>query len=83
MKNEAERGAPDEESSEKGRRRRLPPADIPGIADARVLPDAEFAAAWKSILLPADAKARLARQAVANSTSCLPQPPPVMLRSVP
>lgn len=65
MKNEARWEVQDEGSPENGPRR-LPPTDIPGIADARVLPDAEFAAAWKSIFLPADAKARLARQVIAN-----------------
>jgi SpoVK/Ycf46/Vps4 family AAA+-type ATPase len=36
---------------------------MPGLADARHLPDPEFEAAWASIILPADLKARLTRQA--------------------
>lgn len=46
-----------------GAERTLP--DGLGIADARVLPDAEFTAAWDAIVLADDAKQRLARQAVA------------------
>jgi len=37
-----------------------------GVANSRALPDAEFAAAWKEIVLPGDAKVRLARQAAAT-----------------
>lgn len=48
------------------RRRRLPSSDIPGIAEAALLPDERFARSWKSIFLPEGAKGRLARQAVAN-----------------
>jgi len=44
--------------------RPLPSTDMPGLADTRHLPDAEFQRAWDAILLPADAKARLLRQAV-------------------
>lgn len=36
---------------------------MPGLADARHLPDPEFAIAWDSIILPADLKGRLVRQA--------------------
>jgi SpoVK/Ycf46/Vps4 family AAA+-type ATPase len=37
-----------------------------GVADSRGLPDPEFEAAWGAIVLPDDAKQRLARQAVAT-----------------
>jgi len=47
-------------------RRLLDPASTPGIADARVLPDEEFAAAWAAIVLPDDIKGRLLRTAVAG-----------------
>jgi len=40
--------------------RRLP--DGVGIADSRVLPDADFTAAWDAIVLDGDVKHRLARQ---------------------
>ena len=46
--------------------RRVPEVDQPGIADARLLPDPDFEAAWDSIILPDDMKARLARNAVAG-----------------
>ncbi len=47
--------------------RRLPdPVSTPGIADARILPDEEFAAAWSAIVLPGDMKGRLVRTAVAG-----------------
>lgn len=36
---------------------------MPGLADVRHLPDPEFAIAWDSIILPADLKGRLVRQA--------------------
>ena len=39
-----------------------------GIADSRLLPDAEFTGAWDAIILPDDVKQRLARQAVAALT---------------
>ncbi len=42
----------------------LPATDMPGLADARHLPDAEFERAWDAIILPDDLKARLVRQAV-------------------
>lgn len=45
---------------------RLSICDEPGIADARHLPDADFAAQWEAILLPADMKHRLVRSAAAN-----------------
>jgi pachytene checkpoint protein 2 len=41
-------------------------ADGLGIADSRLLPDGDFAAAWDAIVLPDDVKQRLARQAVAT-----------------
>jgi SpoVK/Ycf46/Vps4 family AAA+-type ATPase len=48
-------------------RRRLPePGDVPGVADARLLPDETFAAAWESIFLPDDMKLRMVRTAVAG-----------------
>lgn len=65
MKREKDWEVPTQDDPQ-GRTRRLPPADIPGIADARLLPDDDFADAWSSIFLPEDAKARLARQAVVN-----------------
>jgi SpoVK/Ycf46/Vps4 family AAA+-type ATPase len=37
-----------------------------GIADSRALPDADFAMAWTAIILPHDAKQRLARSAAAT-----------------
>lgn len=46
--------------------RRLPDASTPGIADARVLPASDFAAAWESIVLPEDMKADLLGVAVAK-----------------
>jgi pachytene checkpoint protein 2 len=45
--------------------RRLPDAATPGVSDARLLPDEEFAGAWSAIFLPADMKGRLLRTAVA------------------
>jgi SpoVK/Ycf46/Vps4 family AAA+-type ATPase len=36
-----------------------------GVADSSLLPDPTFTAAWDAIILPTDAKQRLARQAVA------------------
>lgn len=44
--------------------RQLPTTDMPGLADARHLPDPEFSQAWDAIVLPDDLKARLVRQAV-------------------
>lgn len=44
--------------------RTLPTTDMPGLADARHLPDPEFELAWDTIVLPDDLKARLVRQAV-------------------
>ena len=46
--------------------RRIPEVDQPGIADARLLPDPDFDAAWNSIFLPDDMKTRLVRNAVAG-----------------
>ena len=37
-----------------------------GVAGSRALPDTEFDAAWAAIVLPDDAKQRLARQAAAT-----------------
>ncbi len=47
--------------------RRLPDAASPGVADARLLPDEEFAGAWSAIFLPAETKGRLLRTAVAGA----------------
>lgn len=47
-------------------RQRIPICEIPGIADARRLPDDDFTAEWDSIILPADIKHRLVRTAVAG-----------------
>jgi SpoVK/Ycf46/Vps4 family AAA+-type ATPase len=47
--------------------RRLPDLDTPGIADARLLPDSAFGAAWDSIILPADTKQRLVRAAAVGA----------------
>jgi SpoVK/Ycf46/Vps4 family AAA+-type ATPase len=47
--------------------RRLPDAAAPGVADARLLPDEEFAGAWSAIFLPAEMKGRLLRTAVAGA----------------
>lgn len=41
-------------------------AAIPGIADVRTLPDAEFSSHWASIILPAGMKERLLRSMVAG-----------------
>ena len=37
-----------------------------GVATSRALPDPSFTAAWDAIVLPEDAKQRLARQAIAT-----------------
>ncbi len=47
--------------------RRLPDAAALGVADARLLPDGEFADAWSAIFLPADMKGRLLRTGVAGA----------------
>lgn len=47
--------------------RRLPDVAAPGVADARQLPDEEFAGAWSAIVLPAGTKSRLLRTAVASA----------------
>jgi len=44
--------------------RRLPDRGQPGIADARLLPDEQFAAAWSVIMLGEDVKDRLLRTTV-------------------
>lgn len=41
---------------------------MPGLADARHLPDLDFERAWKAIVLPDDLKSRLVRQAVSVLT---------------
>ncbi|MGH2843781.1 MAG: AAA family ATPase, partial [Solirubrobacteraceae bacterium] len=46
--------------------RRLPDPATPGIADARLLPNDEFSAAWSSITLPLGVKEGLVRTAVAG-----------------
>lgn len=47
--------------------RRLPDVAAPGVADARQLPDEEFAGAWSAIVLPEGTKGRLLRTAVASA----------------
>jgi SpoVK/Ycf46/Vps4 family AAA+-type ATPase len=47
-------------------RRSVPPIDTLGIADARLLPDVEFEAAWDSIFLAEDVKQKMTRMAVAT-----------------
>lgn len=47
--------------------RRLPDVAAPGVADARPLPDEEFAGAWSAIVLPEGVKGRLVRTAVASA----------------
>jgi SpoVK/Ycf46/Vps4 family AAA+-type ATPase len=47
-------------------RRRLPELSQPGIADARLMPDADFEADWHSIVLPDDMKNRVVRTSVAG-----------------
>jgi AAA+ superfamily predicted ATPase len=42
------------------------PTATPGLADARPLPDAEFASAWDTLVLPDDAKGRVLRSAAAG-----------------
>lgn len=49
-------------------RRTLPSTDMPGLADARHLPDPEFRGAWQAIILTEDLKARLLRQAISVLT---------------
>lgn len=44
--------------------RSLPSEDVPGIADARLLPDKSFERSWDAIFLTGDLKGRLLRQAV-------------------
>jgi SpoVK/Ycf46/Vps4 family AAA+-type ATPase len=46
--------------------RHLPDLSTPGIADARVLPADEFAAAWSAIILPGEMKEKLLRIVVAG-----------------
>jgi SpoVK/Ycf46/Vps4 family AAA+-type ATPase len=46
--------------------RRLPDT-APGVADARLLPDEEFATAWSAIVLPEGAKSRMLRTAIASA----------------
>jgi SpoVK/Ycf46/Vps4 family AAA+-type ATPase len=47
--------------------RQLPDPDMPGIADARLLPDDRFSDAWSSIVLPAGLKERLVRGAASRA----------------
>ncbi|MDG4769966.1 AAA family ATPase [Solwaraspora sp. WMMD792] len=47
--------------------RRLPDGSAPGVADARLLPNDDFAAAWSAIVLPDGMKQRLLRTAVAEA----------------
>lgn len=49
-----------------GDARRLPELGTPGIADARVLPDAAFSTDWEAIHLPDDMKAQTLRTLVAG-----------------
>jgi len=46
--------------------RRLPDVATPGVADARLLPDDNFSAAWDAVILPEGMKARILRAAVAG-----------------
>jgi SpoVK/Ycf46/Vps4 family AAA+-type ATPase len=46
--------------------RRLPDSGVPGVADARSLPDESFEAAWSSIFLTGGMKEQLLRTAVAG-----------------
>ncbi len=46
--------------------RRLPDTGMPGIADARHLPDEELSSAWTSIVLPVGMKERLVRSAASR-----------------
>jgi SpoVK/Ycf46/Vps4 family AAA+-type ATPase len=48
------------------RLRRLPDVDTPGVADARLLPDDEFAAAWASVIMRVGLKERLVRGAASR-----------------
>lgn len=47
--------------------RRPPDTSMPGIADARALPNDEFAGSWAAIFLPEEMKSRLLRTAVAGT----------------
>jgi SpoVK/Ycf46/Vps4 family AAA+-type ATPase len=46
--------------------RQLPDTSTPGVADARQLPDEDFAASWSSIALPTDMKSRMLLAAAAG-----------------
>lgn len=46
--------------------RRLPDAGTQGVADARLLPDDDFSAAWDAVILPEGMKNRILRAAVAG-----------------
>ncbi|MBX6750984.1 MAG: ATP-binding protein [Micromonosporaceae bacterium] len=46
--------------------RRLPDTATPGVADARLLPDADFEADWSAVVLPEGMKGRLLSTAVAG-----------------
>jgi pachytene checkpoint protein 2 len=47
--------------------RRLPDSATPGLAESRLIPDEEFAAAWSAIFLPLEMKGQLLRTAVAGA----------------
>ena len=47
------------------RARPLPPTDQPGLSDARLLPDADFAGAWNAVILEEGEKERIALTAAA------------------
>lgn len=47
--------------------RRLPDVATPGIADARLLPDPDFAESWAAIVLPEGMKGEMARSVIAST----------------
>lgn len=49
----------------RSRDRPLPRTDDPGLSDVRLLPDADFAAAWNAVILAEGEKERIARTATA------------------
>ena len=49
----------------RNRDRPLPRTDHPGLSDARLLPDPDFAAAWSAVILAEGEKERIARTATA------------------
>ena len=58
-------GSPQLADAVPGRGRRLPTADLPGLSDTRLLPNASFADAWHAIILADGEKERIARTAAA------------------